>query len=951
MAKNKALDIIEFEGGMNDHADARDIEDNQVAMLKNLIATNKGVLKVGYTLNSLLAANYPNISDSDIPNGDIQGDNDGNVSGFYKNIYVYKTDFNIDNNNAFTEYLLFVSKKKLFRLEKDLSNNSTTWEEILNFNTTGGSLHPALIIFDGNIRFSDGMFELNANSPKLPLTKTLFYGQVRRKYFTAVENTVSTITGNASVIKPTDGTVVYNDNIESSANNPTRGFLGLEINKVEYGLIDKTTFGTGSKPTISVNPSTSIIGENTADVFTEYSEIGEIDIVTNNSNVANSTIFDLHGNTSYSLSDIAPSNPTLVEFENVTQNTGEDITYLVIGDLSASTSSSAVGFIVTRDAQTFDGVNFNTNERSILIHGFFAEGSDLTVDWSEINATPVIYPMAEDGTLGSAVTITSQDNNQNNFAIYRFTDTTNANKYKVVLSAGSNQRIRFRNLQLFNSIATVSPSATSPAILEITVGGTNSGTQVNSATFSIHNGSSTSDPAFNTGLQSLDRVVFIRIAFPKGADEEGFQQYHPEKIELLFSENNSFNNNYRVYTIGNDFISKHAGKGWVDIVIRLDEIADIQGTAPIGSLDHLQIKLYKNENQSSVTTARAYFDIIAQADDSSGSWDGYYKFYYSWLYDNAQESSFYEFQNQGQGIFLSNNQIEVKTLIRELAEADGFGFGARGRRITGANIYYAEFDEINNIPKYEDPFKLLECNFERGVKKPISSSLEVWSLGTTATDHFTHSKVKFIDAEVSSTFSISSGYSYDQLNSIKELRFRTATVLNRRIYYGNVDIVWEKANGEVNSKYNRYGDRIYKSLSNKPDIVPANNFLEVDVNDGDEITALESYADRLLVYKKEVMYIINATKELEYLEDTHNYKGVLSSQSVAKTDYGIAWANRNGCYIYNGEKVIDLSKEKISNSVLLNYVGNNPIIVYNPQEQHILISNKNTDVNTNIFRK
>jgi len=90
------------------------------------------------------------------------------------------------------------------------------------------------------------------------------------------------------------------------------------------------------------------------------------------------------------------------------------------------------------------------------------------------------------------------------------------------------------------------------------------------------------------------------------------------------------------------------------------------------------------------------------------------------------------------------------------------------------------------------------------------------------------------------------------------------------------------------------------------------------------------------------MYIINATKELEYLEDTHNHKGVASNQSIVKTDFGIAWANLNGCYVYDGEKVIDLSKEKISTSTWGSYVGNSPVIGFEPKERHLLISNKDT---------
>tara|TARA_R110002020_G_scaffold401570_1_gene611807 strand:- start:655 stop:2205 length:1551 start_codon:yes stop_codon:yes gene_type:complete len=334
-----------------------------------------------------------------------------------------------------------------------------------------------------------------------------------------------------------------------------------------------------------------------------------------------------------------------------------------------------------------------------------------------------------------------------------------------------------------------------------------------------------------------------------------------------------------------------------------------------------------------------FIDLIAQTEDKRGTWDGYYKFYYSWVYDRIQESGPFEFPNQGDGMFLSGRQLESKVVIRELSNG---GFGARGKRITGANVYFAEYDNINDVEKTTDPFLFLQCDFEKGVKKINSQTMSVWSVGETATDHYTHSKIKFIDPSLSSTFSINSGYTYDPLNSIREIRFRTATNLNRRLYYGNVDILWEKFSGETNYKRNKYQDRVYKSLSNKPDIVPHYNYLDIDINDGDEITALASYADRLLVFKKNMMYLVNATKEMEFLEDKYLHKGVVSDQCIVETDIGIAWANTNGAYHYDGEKVVDLTLAKIKQSTFTAQTGPNPTILYEPKERHLIILSKSS---------
>ena len=48
-----------------------------------------------------------------------------------------------------------------------------------------------------------------------------------------------------------------------------------------------------------------------------------------------------------------------------------------------------------------------------------------------------------------------------------------------------------------------------------------------------------------------------------------------------------------------------------------------------------------------------------------------------------------------------------------------------------------------------------------------------------------------------------------------------------------------------------YGDRIIKTPIGKYNIFPASNYIDVAIQDGDEITALEEYADRILQFKQE----------------------------------------------------------------------------------------------------
>jgi hypothetical protein len=131
--------------------------------------------------------------------------------------------------------------------------------------------------------------------------------------------------------------------------------------------------------------------------------------------------------------------------------------------------------------------------------------------------------------------------------------------------------------------------------------------------------------------------------------------------------------------------------------------------------------------------------------------------------------------------------------------------------------------------------------------------------------------------------------------------YKTAVVANNRLYVGNI-----RQNGRL------YGDRMIKSPIGKYNLLPSSNFIDVAINDGDEITALEFYKDKLLQFKKNKVFIINTSGDYEFLEDTVNNIGVSLQCQVTKTPYGIAWINKKGCFLYDGEKVENLIRNKIS---------------------------------------
>ena len=126
-------------------------------------------------------------------------------------------------------------------------------------------------------------------------------------------------------------------------------------------------------------------------------------------------------------------------------------------------------------------------------------------------------------------------------------------------------------------------------------------------------------------------------------------------------------------------------------------------------------------------------------------------------------------------------------------------------------------------------------------------------------------------------------------------RYKTSVIANNRLYVGNI-----MQNGRI------YGDRMIKSPIGKYNVLPQSSFIDVAINDGDEITALEYYKDKILQYKKRKVFVINVSGDFEFLEDTFENVGVLGQYSVVKTPYGIAWANKTGCYVYDGSQMYNL---------------------------------------------
>ena len=287
-------------------------------------------------------------------------------------------------------------------------------------------------------------------------------------------------------------------------------------------------------------------------------------------------------------------------------------------------------------------------------------------------------------------------------------------------------------------------------------------------------------------------------------------------------------------------------------------------------------------------------------------------------------------------------------LARDASQRDG-----GDPRINGVKCYYASSED-----GFSTKYELWHWDFEKGFKAPESEGGGVGSFClvdwtsvhngsfTSAGSkkyHYQHphagpggaSGVYIKDPPTFRQYEIENGHSVDE--TIHVDGFKTSTYCNGRMYIGNVIV------GGI-----KHGDKVIRSQVGQYDKFP---FEVGDVtavkSDGEEIIKLLSYADRILQFKQNTLYILNVTREDAFLEAEYKYKGIANTGQACETDYGCAWANETGCYIYDGKEVKNLLEkggiQKIKASTWAAHIGDYTRVGYNPVDRQIVVTNGASD--------
>tara|TARA_R110000765_G_scaffold39621_2_gene86129 strand:- start:5862 stop:8501 length:2640 start_codon:yes stop_codon:yes gene_type:complete len=322
------------------------------------------------------------------------------------------------------------------------------------------------------------------------------------------------------------------------------------------------------------------------------------------------------------------------------------------------------------------------------------------------------------------------------------------------------------------------------------------------------------------------------------------------------------------------------------------------------------------------------FDQVSSSDVSGAfGWDEEWEAGISLIYDGNQESLITQLvdkSNPGSSTFTFSEGARPPQTSIFCQYSTSWN-----KRITGAVVYLKRTLDKQWYPQYE-------LDLVKGMGKALFSDIErpvtYWAVGSAPVYIFSFEDDDSLEPQFAITYESRTGISHTE-KSISS-KWKASCIANRRAYIGNLQIFYENGDKKIAQ------DKMVRSLPNKFDIFPISESVDVAINDGEEIVALVEFNDRILQFKERTLYVINASQDIEFLEDKLDYRGVTHKSSVIKTEYGIVWANKNGCFYYDGQKVNDLLQRQgrplIKQDVWETFIGT-PLVGYSPKKKQIIV--------------
>jgi hypothetical protein len=357
-----------------------------------------------------------------------------------------------------------------------------------------------------------------------------------------------------------------------------------------------------------------------------------------------------------------------------------------------------------------------------------------------------------------------------------------------------------------------------------------------------------------------------------------------------------------------------------------------------------------------LTNNNAFVEFDWATDTAASGWctavaaSGKWEVGFSFIYDEEQESQISVAVDESGGSTTltvpetdATSAPNIRIFFADWANVDE----PWNKRITGCNMYMRDVAQTTT----QSWFLQVSMDFLKGKALVASSQKEFDAIYyAQANQPYYYFEIgsstgvadecEMLEPSLVTTYEVKSGLDAIEKSVISQ--YRSAVVVGRRVYAGGLMVQNEDETKDI------MADAMIKTPVNKFDTFPLSRIIEASVRDGDEIIKLEEYADRILQFKKNKVHIINVSQEIEFLEDTFTHKGISHPAAACKTDFGVAWVNRLGCYLYDGQKVHNLlekgGRQIIKESDWDIFTTDNSMIGYLPKKRQLIVSrdNRNT---------
>ena len=340
-------------------------------------------------------------------------------------------------------------------------------------------------------------------------------------------------------------------------------------------------------------------------------------------------------------------------------------------------------------------------------------------------------------------------------------------------------------------------------------------------------------------------------------------------------------------------------------------------------------------------------DIAVSANTAAGSqpsglWaEGAYVVGVSYVYYGGQESKISDFLGH---VDVSDGQYLLASVAVKyggLGASSGASNQGEGKFIQGLRIYVKNFNDP------EDEFTLLlDLDFERGSR--ISLGNEFDPLVDTTGEWHTHDPLNgqaststggaayAIFNQSTTAYSDITGYDMEE-HAISfqntDYGYKTAVVANQRAFVANVRYP------DTDGITKNMGDRIQYTPVRKYDTFPQTYWYDVATNDGDEIIKLEEFQDRLFIFKKNKLFILDISNPSDFewrIIGEFNNRGVSNPGAVSKSDVGLVWANEYGLFAFS-DKITKLSVPIDDDTWAANIDSDNVQVGYIPKKNQIVV--------------